>query len=91
MAYLKGSFAGKDSCNLFVLRNVERDLIYRVVVADERVAQHGNFIAQVGTYDPNKEPSAININAEEAKKWIANGAKPTEVVAKLLKKAGITE
>ena len=33
MAYLKGSFAGKDSCNLFVLRNVERDLIYRVVVA----------------------------------------------------------
>ncbi len=69
----------------------KRHPFYRVVVADERVAQHGNAIAQIGTYDPNKEPSAINIDAELAKKWIANGAKPTEVVAKLLKKAGITE
>lgn len=64
---------------------------YRVVVADERVAQHGNFIAQIGTYDPKKEPSLINIDAEATKKWISNGAKPTEVVAKLLKKAGVTE
>lgn len=62
---------------------------YRVVVADERLAQHGNFITQIGTYDPNKEPSEIKIDAEEAKKWISNGAKPTEAVAKLLNKAGV--
>ncbi|MDY6325409.1 MAG: 30S ribosomal protein S16 [Catonella sp.] len=64
---------------------------YRVVVADERVAQHGNFIEQIGTYDPNKEPSEIKIDADLAKKWIGNGAKPTETVGKLLKRAGVTE
>lgn len=63
--------------------------IYRIVVADERVAQHGNFIEQVGTYDPNREPSLVNIDAELTKKWISNGAKPTDVVNKLIKKAGI--
>ena len=64
---------------------------YRVVVADERVAQHGNFIEQIGTYDPNKEPAAINIDADLAKKWIGNGAKPTEVIGKLLKRTGICD
>lgn len=67
----------------------KRHPFYRVIVADERVAQHGNFIAQIGTYDPNKEPSEIKIDAEEAKKWISNGARPTEAVAKLLDRAGI--
>ena len=39
--------------------------------------------------DPNREPSAISFNEEAAKKWLANGAQPTEIVAKLLKQAGI--
>ena len=62
---------------------------YRIVVADSRSPRDGRFIAEIGTYDPTKQPSAFEINAEEAKKWIANGAQPTETVAKLFKKAGI--
>ena len=62
---------------------------YRVVVADSRSPRDGKFIAEIGTYDPTKQPSAFEINTEEAQKWIANGAQPTETVAKLFKKAGI--
>ena len=62
---------------------------YRVIVADARSPRDGKFIAEICTYDPNQEPSVIKINEEEAKKWLANGAQPTETVAKLLKQAGI--
>ena len=62
---------------------------YRVIVADSRSPRNGRFIEEIGTYNPCVEPSEIKIDAEEAKQWIANGAQPTETVAKLLKKAGI--
>lgn len=62
---------------------------YRVQVADSRYPRDGRFIEEIGTYDPTKNPSEIKIDAEKAKKWLANGAKPTETVAKLLKIAGI--
>ena len=62
---------------------------YRIVVADSRSPRDGKFIAEIGTYDPTRNPSAINVKEEEAKKWLANGAQPTETVAKLLKIAGI--
>lgn len=62
---------------------------YRVVVSDSRSPRDGKFIEEIGTYDPNVEPSAIKIDAEAAKKWLNNGAQPTETVAKLLKHAGI--
>ena len=32
MQCLKGTFAGKSNCQVFVLRNVKRDIVYRVVV-----------------------------------------------------------
>ena len=62
---------------------------YRVVVSDSRSPRDGKFIEEIGTYDPNVEPSAIKIDAEASKKWLNNGAQPTETVAKLLKHAGI--
>ena len=62
---------------------------YRVVVSDSRSPRDGKFIEEIGTYEPNVEPSAIKIDAEAAKKWLNNGAQPTETVAKLLKHAGI--
>ena len=49
----------------------------------------GRFIAEVGTYDPNQEPSVIKFDEEATKEWLANGAQPTDRVAKLLKTAGI--
>ena len=62
---------------------------YRIIVADSRSPRDGKFIEEIGTYDPNKNPSEFKVNEELAKKWLANGAQPTEVVAKLLKAAGI--
>lgn len=62
---------------------------YRIVVADSRSPRDGRFIEEIGTYDPNTDPSVFKINEELAKKWLANGAQPTEVVAKLFKIAGI--
>lgn len=62
---------------------------YRIVVADSRSPRDGRFIEELGIYDPTKEPSVFNVNEEAAKKWLADGAQPTETVAKLLKKAGI--
>ena len=59
---------------------------YRVVVADSRFPRNGRFIEEIGFYDPTKEPSIVKIDAEKAKKWIANGAQPTDTVRELLKK-----
>ncbi|BBF42194.1 SSU ribosomal protein S16p [Lachnospiraceae bacterium KM106-2] len=64
---------------------------YRVVVADSRAPRDGKFIEEIGTYDPTREPSAFNVNEEAAKKWLSNGAQPTETVAKLFKNAGISK
>ena len=64
---------------------------YRVVVADERSPRDGRFIEEIGYYNPLTEPAEIKIDAEKAKKWIANGAQPTETVKSLLKKSGIVD
>ena len=62
---------------------------YRIIVADSRAPRDGRFIEEIGYYDPTKEPSEIRVDEEAAKKWLANGAQPTEAVAKILKAAGI--
>ena len=62
---------------------------YRVVAADARAPRDGRFIEEIGYYDPTKDPSVIKFDEEKAKKWLADGAQPTETVAKLLKIAGI--
>ena len=62
---------------------------YRVIVADSRYPRNGRFIDEIGTYNPNTDPAAINIDAEKANKWLADGAQPTETVKGLLKKSGI--
>ena len=62
---------------------------YRIVVADGRSPRDGRFIEEIGTYDPNQEPSAYSVDEEAAKRWLANGAQPTEVVGKIFKLAGI--
>ncbi len=64
---------------------------YRVVVADSRYPRDGRFIEEIGTYNPLVEPSEFKIDAEKAKKWIANGAQPTDTVKTLMKKNGIIE
>lgn len=62
---------------------------YRIVVADSRYPRDGRFIEEVGYYDPTKDPSVIKIDAEKAKKWLSNGAQPTDTVKALLKIQGV--
>mgnify|MGYP000884740646 FL=1 len=54
---------------------------YRIVVADSRAPRDGRNIAEIGSYDPNQNPSAVSVDAEAAKKWLANGAQPTETAS----------
>ena len=63
--------------------------LYRIVVADSRNARDGKVIDEIGTYDPNTDPSTYKVDEEKAKKWLANGAQPTETVGKILKPANI--
>jgi len=67
----------------------KRNPIYRIVVADSRSPRDGKCIDEIGTYNPNTDPSVFNIDEEAAKKWLADGAQPTPTVAKLFKLKGI--
>ena len=64
---------------------------YRIVVSDARSPRDGRFIDEIGIYDPTKEPSVVKVDEEAAKKWLANGAQPTETVSKLFKNANIVK
>ena len=64
---------------------------YRIVVADSRAPRDGRFIEEIGTYNPMTNPSTVTVDAEKVKKWIANGAQPTDSVRSLLKKNGVIE
>ena len=62
---------------------------YRVVVADSRSPRDGKFIEEIGYYNPLTEPADVKIDSEKAKKWISNGAQPTDTVKSLFKRSGI--
>ena len=62
---------------------------YRVVVADSRNARDGRSIETLGHYNPRSEPVELNVDAEKAKKWLAQGAQPSDTVVRLFKQAGI--
>ncbi|EQB4341600.1 30S ribosomal protein S16 [Clostridium botulinum] len=63
---------------------------YRVIVADARSPRDGRFVEEIGYYNPLTEPSTIKLDEEKIQTWIKNGAQPTSIVERLIKKAGIT-
>ena len=63
---------------------------YRVVAADSRRQRDGRFIEILGHYDPIAKPYALQVDTERAARWISHGAQPSEQVASLLRKAGMT-
>ena len=67
----------------------KRNPIYRIVVADSRSPRDGKCIDEIGTYNPNTDPSEFKVDAEAAKKWLASGDQPTATVDKIFKLAGI--
>ena len=75
------------------LRRVGRKKVplYRIVVADRESPRDGRFIEIIGTYDPRGATAAekVQVDADKARRWLANGATPSETVQSLLKKAGV--
>ncbi len=69
----------------------KKEPFYRIVVADSRNPRDGKTIAEIGYYNPTKNPAEIKLDVEEAKKWISNGAQPTDTVRSILKKQGAIE
>jgi small subunit ribosomal protein S16 len=63
----------------------KKNAIYRVVVADARSPRDGRTIETIGRYNPQPDPSIVEIDLEKADRWIADGAQPTPAVRKLLK------
>ena len=61
---------------------------YRIVIADARTARDSRAIEEIGRYNPNAEPSFIQVNGERAAYWLGVGAQPTEAVEAILKITG---
>jgi small subunit ribosomal protein S16 len=68
----------------------KKNPIYRVVAADSRSPRDGRFLEIVGRYNPQTEPSTIDLDDEKIKSWLDKGAQPTEAVARLIKVKGIS-
>ena len=68
----------------------KKNPIYRVVAADSRSPRDGKFIEILGRYNPQTDPSTIDVDADKVKAWLEKGAQPTESVARILKVAGIS-
>ena len=60
---------------------------FRIVVADSRSPRDGRFVDQVGTYDPAFDPPRVTLKHDEINRWLKAGAKPSETVRKLIKRA----
>ncbi len=61
--------------------------IYRVVVADINSPRDGRFIERVGWYNPRLKEGDLKMDLERIDYWLQKGAKPTEKVARLIKRA----
>ncbi len=64
---------------------------YRLVVADSRAPRDGAFVETIGYYNPLTDPATVNVDEEKARKWLSQGAQPSERVQKLLAGQGILE
>ncbi len=69
----------------------KRDSFYRIVVADSRQPRDGRAIEELGFYDPVEQPTKAKVNVERADYWLQQGAKPSETVRDLFRRAGILD
>ena len=64
---------------------------YRIVVADVRAPRDGNFVEQVGHYDPLTNPPTVVLDQDKTKHWLSVGAQPSETVGRILQSQGLVE
>lgn len=62
---------------------------YHIVVADSRSPRDGKFIERIGSYNPNTNPSTVDLNFERALYWVEVGAQPTDTVRNILSGEGV--
>lgn len=67
----------------------KKKIKHRIVVTDTRFPRDGRFLEEVGYWDPSKEPAVMNVKTERVDHWMKNGAKPSDTVRSILKKAGM--
>jgi len=63
--------------------------VYRIVVANSESPRDGRFIEQVGLYDPTRKPTLINLKTDKLQAWLQKGARPTQTVAQLIRRASV--
>jgi len=68
----------------------KKNPIYRVVAADSHSPRDGRFLEIVGRYNPQTDPSLIELDDEKVRRWLGKGAQPPEAVARLIKVKGIS-
>ncbi|MFH1810908.1 MAG: 30S ribosomal protein S16 [Pseudomonadota bacterium] len=64
---------------------------YRIIVTDSRSKRDGDFLEQVGTYDPRPVPPAINLKVDRIKHWLSHGVQATDTVKRLFKQHGLAD
>jgi small subunit ribosomal protein S16 len=68
----------------------KKNPVYRIVAADSRSPRDGKFLEIVGRYNPQTEPSTIEVDEDKVRDWLSKGAQPSETVARLLKIKGVS-
>ena len=63
----------------------KKNPVYRIVVTDSRSPRDGKFIEIVGRYNPQTDPSTIELDEAKVKDWLGKGVQPSNAVARLLK------
>jgi small subunit ribosomal protein S16 len=61
---------------------------YYIVAADARAPRDGRFIERIGSYNPNTNPATIDLNLDDAVRWLGNGAVPTDTCRAILSYKG---
>jgi len=67
----------------------KKNPVYRIVAADSRSPRDGKFLEIVGRYNPQTDPSTIELNEQKIRDWLSKGAQPSETVQRLLKVKGL--
>jgi small subunit ribosomal protein S16 len=67
----------------------KKNPVYRIVAADSRSPRDGKFLEIVGRYNPQTDPSTIEVDEERVRDWLSKGAQPSGTVQRLLKIKGI--
>ena len=62
---------------------------YSIVIDDSRAPRDGKFIEKIGTYNPNTNPAAVDLNFDRALYWLEVGAQPTDTARNILKREGV--